>query len=413
MKQLIKLFLISFVIFLCGINKGNVLADEVKCSSVGQLLLLDKKHAMNPSSGVTVKPRKYLPNNVVVIGQDPTREGVTIKVTVQQMPGSIDYERPVTTFRCTHYSKAQSGRETCPARSSPDYDGTNYYYYLDSETYCQPTNTLDDNIDVRRRMISIKIWLQPSLDTFEWLGWSATTSRGRSALRFLFPEKWMVGNWTDYGFVTRGAQGNIGFSTDYYKQWLEKMGQYDFLAGDSMGDNAIWSISLPRVISPLDNKTNSLGMMGVFDNALNTPSNVGGASYYSCPSIPPDNHSEDVGWTPIETNSNCSEVLPDAGNDFTHMITLNNVPLDLPGEWFIGVAVEMIPAVFEDPDGTYHTEAPGWGVEVGKWFLPQTEKNFSEIGYNLGEAPASFFSYILLSTPCNGQEVNGCFDGTP
>ncbi len=54
MKLIFKLLLISFVLVLCGINAGNVLAYDVKCPNVGPLLQLDKKNPINPSSGVKV-----------------------------------------------------------------------------------------------------------------------------------------------------------------------------------------------------------------------------------------------------------------------------------------------------------------------------------------------------------------------
>jgi hypothetical protein len=125
-----------------------------------------------------------------------------------------------------------------------------------------------------------------------------------------------------------------------------------------------------------------------------------------------------MGWTWSNANISCeSDPLDESRYRSTYDYTMNHVPLDLPGEWHIGVMIQMEQATFSAPDakrGTiYPKENTGW-VERWKWFKPSTaasDPDIDEIGYNMDKV--WFMSYIMLSTPCNGQETNGCFDGSP
>ena len=424
MKRIMRCLWIALVISLSGAGTVYALADGGTCNFVGPLLNLDKNKVIQPDSGAIVLAWKDSPNWVVVIGQDPEQEGVTLKVRVVPQDGTIQFDRWVSRDRCTHYRGYQPGRDDqlCNPVTSPDYDryGDYGYYYTDPSYSCERTFTSDQNIKVARTMASIKIWLEPGKETGEWLGWSPTTSTGRSALRFIYPEKWMVGNWTEGGgFETRGTVGNIGFGPGYYEKWLEKMGSYDFLAGDSMADKAIWSVTLPVVASPIGSNNYALGLIGTFDSAPNLPSDVGGyARYFDCPYISPESHAQDMGWTWSNANISCeNDPLDESRYRSTYDYTMNHVPLDLPGEWHIGVMIQMEQATFSAPDakrGTiYPKENTGW-VERWKWFKPSTaasDPDIDEIGYNMDKV--WFMSYIMLSTPCNGQEAQGCFDDSP
>lgn len=90
-------------------------------------------------------------------------------------------------------------------------------------------------------------------------------------------------------------------------------------------------------------------------------------------------------------------------------ITLEHVPLDLPGKWFIGIRIEMEKAKVEytGASGTKTiTESPDpliWGVGDTKWFKE------GDITYT---EPKYFFAYVLLTTPCNPLEQDSCFDGS-
>jgi hypothetical protein len=82
-----------------------------------------------------------------------------------------------------------------------------------------------------------------------------------------------------------------------------------------------------------------------------------------------------------------------SGDITSLIVNLSHIPLDLPGEWYVGVAVSVThatynggkPEVISNPNNTFRY--PGMGFKL---------------------ADHSFLSYIWISTPCNGAEVGAC-----
>jgi hypothetical protein len=380
--------------------------------------MLAKGINLTPISGAKVtEADKTDPPYAVVLGQDPDQEGVKISVKVEQISGTIQYDQWEPSEVCTHYASSQPGRKTCDAQRSPDFETYGYggYYYNNTVQVCNRNYSSDQGITVQRKIKDIKIWLEPSKPTSEWLGWDPVTPDGRNALRFLYPEKWMVGNWTDDGFTTQGTPGNIGFGSEYYKQWLEKMKGYNFLAGDALGDFAIWSVTMYAVLSPRDKTTTSLGLYGTFETDPDLPENITGPTItIPCSTWKNPNHASELGWAVGPEKEKCNiqptPETPDEKNN-EYSIILEHVPMDLPGEWYIGVMVEMEPAQFTSKVGNKTiTEPNDWGNPAAKWYKPTPLDQPDEIGYHMDH---SFYSYILLSSPCNIQEKDGCFDGSP
>ncbi|MBN1439483.1 MAG: hypothetical protein JW929_08745 [Anaerolineales bacterium] len=79
---------------------------------------------------------------------------------------------------------------------------------------------------------------------------------------------------------------------------------------------------------------------------------------------------------------------------FLYTITMRGIPLDLPGEWYIGVSFWMKAAAFDRGNG----REPGVAEEILAVSNEDQERHFS------------FESYIIRSAPCKPQEPGGCWD---
>lgn len=76
------------------------------------------------------------------------------------------------------------------------------------------------------------------------------------------------------------------------------------------------------------------------------------------------------------------------------VITMKKIPLDLPGEWYIGVNFFMGYASFDNGNG----HEPEYG-SINLVFSDEEQ-----------ESAYTFESYILRSAPCNPDEPGGCWE---
>jgi hypothetical protein len=216
------------------------------------------------------------------------------------------------------------------------------------------TNICHPNLEspAKRTIKNVKVWIEPSLETAVWLGWAFSGSNKKAPLRYIFPDKWMAGTWTTDGFTTTGTPDNL-WSETYYENWLKQLEGLNFLAGDTVTIPSLWSVTLAEVISP-DNGTQSLGLFGKLSlSSTNYPppeifaegtSNISYAlmKYYTKLKRPSSNY-------------NSVEPLPNGLDSVA--LQLRNIPMDLPGKWYVGVMVEMEKAEF------HYTHKSDIGVE--------------------------------------------------
>jgi hypothetical protein len=403
---------------LLGGKPNPVQAQEAgKCNNVSPLyaddqgtILREKKEA-----GVSITADVYIGNsrsgkNVVVVGQDPDEIGVTIDVGFSSVPGYVLHDEWEMKDRCVPVRSDPGKKNQCA-----DYDPYTGYYYKKVQVPVCHENIATQAI---RPVKSVLIWLQPSKKTAEWLNWNPGQSTLRSNLRLIFPDKWMAGTWTPDGFtVDQTADIDASWSESYFEAWKQQLQDYNFLAGDINKISKLWSVYMVELQNPYDN-AESLGIFGNFLAGPNAASLVTNSylregsyniSYGSEPggmNEKKENKLENEARSKPRSNEPLYTQLesPEQRESFT--ITMEHIPIDLPGQWFIGVYVEMSPAIFT-ANGMQKTEAvdPSWtGDPLGKWFSPE------QVDYEM--ADHYFYAYVLLSTPCNPMEVDGCFDTT-
>ena len=153
-------------------------------------------------------------------------------------------------FYGMYQDKKRAGNECRPIGS----DG--YYYW---EQVCE----LVRSHNITRKIRDVRIWLEPSKDTVNWLGWDMAGQEGKATLRYMYPEKWMVGTWTEDGFTTTGTTDHY-WNNFYYDEWLAQMQGYNFLAGDTGALSNLWSVTMVEVINPIENRPQSFGIFGYF-----------------------------------------------------------------------------------------------------------------------------------------------------
>jgi hypothetical protein len=418
--------------------------------------------ALIPTSGVNVVVSKS-PANVVVVGQDEEEEGVSIEVAVTSLYGAIAHKDAVIKTTCQGYPYRNFAMAECTDEDKRIYgtSGTGKYYYLETSKYCSPEHLSNSpayptpDPYVYRPVKDIKVWLEPSKETSDWLGWSSE-SANRASVRYIYPERWSVGNWLpDDQYTTRRALDSR-WDIPYYMEWLKSMGEFNFLAGDVRLSTPLWSVTMEEVISPFNNTTKGLGIFGTLPSANSVTLGSGGPEgaaitldcrffqigYYESMAIEDEpgwsDYTEYFGYQFLQkANSiSCTPSMYSLGNTVApcegegcpadgalYTYTFNNIPLDLPGQWYVGVRVKVGLATFENYDAagqprTITEKAPdGWnpdadeGGEYTRWFPTSSANYKSEIGYDK-ENSGYFYSYILLTTPCNPNEKDGCFDGT-
>jgi hypothetical protein len=336
-------------------------------------------------------PEDIAPPFPIVFGQDlQEKTGVTIKIEIRSTPGSISYE----TFdgyvdECRAYPTWEAGLEPCP----PNYSG-GLYYYKSSVPKCTP----HEEIDVYRTILgsTLKVWLMPSSDTTAWLGWDTTDTKGRNPLRYLFPERWSLGSWTPGGYTTVGS--DYMFTEEQIEQFIAENPDFEFLKSDPREDR-LPSYALPRVEDPTMGgqaaAARVLGLFGGFENWYTHTMN-------SQPGECLVNRTGTSGVCGTETNISTSDPSMEFFNaDLSAegiiylRLGMYNIPVDLPGEWSVGVSVSVNPATYDQGRRTENVPPNDEQLKryPGNFYDPDDHK---------------FIVYILISTPCNSMEIGGC-----
>jgi hypothetical protein len=395
-------YLIILLVFLFGIDVYRTNAQADSCLWESELLDPNGKTFKYPAGvSITVEQTVTDPpvapvKNVIVYGQDEEEEGVSMTIKISALPGIINHHEWDEHLECRYYDKYQKGRDDDLCNET-DYG----WYYNDMVKYCNknlPPRT------VRRNISDVVVWLQPSQETLAWLGWGTKeTETGKATLPYIFPSRWMVGTWTGDGFKVEGTP-DVTMSPEYTAKWFQQMRDYNFLAGDTGEIPNLWSVTMVETASPISNNQQTLGIFGYFKLTMMTnpmPFDYSGGSQWRV------NY-----WVlNLYTNKKRATSVPEAKNSLEQgmdelTIQMQHLPLDLPGKWYIGIAVEMLPAVVSYNDN-------GWVIrDIQETWPFEEEKIFSEaeIGYTMLDN--FFYSYILLSSPCNPMEQDGCIDNS-
>jgi hypothetical protein len=369
-------------LFVCLLisEKGVVQAQEGGgCKDTGVVAYSDGgKWGFN-----ILRAEKAAPENPVVVTQDEKHRGVDIVLEIVSYPGTITYE---------------TEEEVCIGMDEPDNSLPKckpYYYdelYHHRKTLCVPhTERVYRYINGE----SIKVWLKPTVDTEQWLGW--TERGGRYPLRFMFPEKWSLGTWTPDSFTTEGDPGlwtdaqidafvaaHPGFNflkadprtTDLPSQYLKLAGDPDPNGGGS-----------GRVI-PLYGSFMASGQYGPIGTAGQC------IIEYAGPGLGGDRGSC------TEVVNGARVILSGGASVFDDGITsliiyIDNIPMDLPGQWYIGVEAGVAPATYRNG-------------KIEKYDPDSLSQNPANGGYQVMQDEHSFLVYIWLTAPCNAGEEHGC-----
>jgi hypothetical protein len=388
------IFLFAIILFNTRVVKAESLYDA--CPRSEKFYQTGTLREIDPTSGVTVSVNTYVgaegnKKNVVVFGQDPEEEGVGVTVTLTPVTGDIVHNEQVTS--CKYYGLYPDNTRKGLECNSP---GDSGYYY--KETECLPVRTPGAS----RKVNDVRVWLEPSQATEDWLGWKQGEKGGKATLRFMFPEKWMAGTWTEDGFTVTETP-DLSWYSSYYEEWLQQVAGYNFLAGDTATIDNLWSVTMVEVANPNPGGSQSLGIYGYFDLSNKTyprPRDLIGGDQWRV------NYGEFNTYTKLH-RATCE---PDPLNSVplgTNIIRMEHIPLDLPGKWSIGIQVEMSKASvwYQYSSAAVWEITEEWQYEdETQWFIQPGEFNYNDI--------KSFYSFVLLTTPCNPLEEDNCIDDT-
>jgi hypothetical protein len=355
--------------------------------------------------GFTIyRAEKVGPPKPLVIGQDLQEQtGVEINIEIRSLAGAISYE----TFdgyrqECRSYSRRQREMKSC----FPGYDNGHYFYWT-----TVPICTLHENEKVYRTIDgeSLKVWLLPSEKTVQWLGWNREgLFDDQYPLRYLFPEKWSLGTWTPGGFTT---EGDAGLFADFQiEKFTSENPGFNFLKADPRAEK-IPSYALMRINDPMGKDGNADLVLALFGGFSENLGHAQQSKLGECLVSRPGTQGKCEVIT-SELGGNDSLGLPTfekwktgltggadlTAKDITYLaLNLHRVPLDLPGEWQIGLEVSVRAATYDNGRRTEVAD-PNNLIRNPNNLILNKDKPI------LG----SFTSYIWLVTPCNPAEKDGC-----
>jgi hypothetical protein len=336
----------------------------------------DDKHGFD-----ITRAEKTYPNFPLIVTQDPKHTGTNIVVEIRSYPGIISYETYDEV--CIGFDRPQRGLTSC----SP-YFSAGQYYFLQGT--CTPhTETVFRYIEGE----SLKVWLEPTLDTKKWLGWS-TESLGNDnyPLRYLFPEKWALGTWTPEGFTT---EGDLGLWTEEeIRKFLAEHPGYNFLKADPR-HNKIPSQYLPLAEDPLDRNGQVVPLFGEGFTTWDPFGPVTQKGGCLIAGTGPDGQ----GYCAITVNDRTDPLFGSADLDADNItflsVSFSRIPMDLPGEWHIAVKISVRPAVYA-------------GGKEEKIANPDDFIRMPNGGFEHLLPEHAFLTYMWISTPCNPNEIHGC-----
>jgi hypothetical protein len=302
--------------------------------------------------------RKHDLNFVLDYFQDPDENGVSLTVTIRAMPLLAIYSQWEDV--CRSYETPQPGRSPCRNQGTSKPEGG--YAYWARSCVAQPPEETYRSIEKR----TISVWLEPSAGTRDILGRGPFANGAhKPVLRYLYPDQWTAVVVRPADWETIGRQG-VEENADVEKSLGD--GGEEIVFNPDVTQETIVS-RLSKIQSPATGR-DALLLFGLDDRCR-------------------------VNLAAVKDRDVCSysvtEKIPGYGvSRFT--LTLNRIPLDVPGEWYIGVSFYQRAAKF---DG-------GKGVEPGG------EARRFVFSDDAEEKKFSFESYIIRSAPCNPDESGNC-----
>jgi hypothetical protein len=261
------------------------------------------------------------------------------------------------------------------------------YYCWNTRVECVP-----DTIKVYRDIdiSSIKVWLDPDPETLLWLGSVANAKERKWPLRYMYPDKWALGYWEPNDTVRTEQDPRL--DTDWrIKRFIDKYPDYEFIKADPRGSD-LPSSDMEIIADPMGSGHSVIALFGDF--GLSNPKNQTKVSNPLC--------RIGMGKGACVTTPQYWDPQQRFIYDFT--INLNNVPLDLPGNWYVGVEFMGRPA-----------EATINGMPWFEKIPPEEKMNlkvFPGHGYIMkvdeSDDTHKFTSYAIISTICNDLEPYGC-----
>lgn len=312
---------------------------------------------------------KLHPNFVLDYYQDPDRNGVDISVVIDSTELIATYWKWEDV--CAEIEDPEYGMKSNCTPNGGRKPGAIYQW--ENQCVQQPPETTYRSIDPN----SISVWLDASRITRDLLGPGPYFQNSKKpVLRYLYPDQWAL------KVVRPGEQEIVerpGFKNPVdVVEFLKQNKDYIILESDAKAYiletrmRTTWSPSMSwPAISLVEN---SHCVAGVNTTGLDSGITALAGGERIC------------GFVSHEYN----------GAVYRFVISFNEIPIDVPGEWYIGVGFYMRYAVFDGGNG----HEPGYDYNY-------LEKVYSDESQ---EIDYSFESYILRSAPCNPDELGGCWD---
>jgi hypothetical protein len=345
-------------------------------------------------ASISAHAEKISPANVIVIGQDQEKQiGVNLSVTIIAEKGTVIKSREVD----------GEPHPDNPIRSrAPDPAGYRCYTKPGGVKECYEKKCKEFSETVYRYINpdSISIWLDPSEETEQFLGWKQGEV-GQYPLRYLFPEKWALGAWTPTGLEGETI-GDWSPSGEEVWAFGQENSWFTFLFPDpnekDLPGQHLLQMSQPqRITGSVSRRV--LALYGPFDYIQSPYTQVNGTYARDC--------LIDASSLPGDANTPPSAGSCDKPDNYTYsdkeniiIINFDRIPLDLPGDWQIGIKAEQYPAKYDfgktevitDPNELkFGPSDYGWG--------PINMYDISTI---------TFPCYVVISTPCTNSDPKSC-----
>jgi hypothetical protein len=339
---------------------------------------------------ISMSAKKVEPKYPIVIGQDELKRGVDIEVTIKSESGSATYFKWVT--------HKKNGKWYYDEGDIPS--GTECDPLSGGRRWCYPAGCEPQPTETTHRMIwpeRTRVWLDPSDETRQWLSWQENSTG--DPLRFVFPDDWGLGAWTPDGPKKSGMAGEGA-------EW------WTFLYTDPLYIS-VPTTNMEKVYEPSGDTYSTKQVLGLWGSFSTFP----GQSVFStgmdqCLMGKENSQGQPVGGECIITPGDARSIDNLTSNVSVLTIKLNNVPMDLPGLWMIGVTGYQYPAWYangtrsekrlrEIKGETFDEYSPK--LKIGPSHL-----GFNENSYDMTSNDYSFIVYIIISTPCLASDPESC-----